>query len=655
VWSLLLNLALLVAFAFLARALLNARQVSWVRLLVASAIGGGLGLIIAGVIFAGPDQALDLTDADYQLALEVLGTAALFQIPITMGVVVVFELLSARPSRKRRLRPLNPVAALRRRLSITRRGAEVAAVSSRHGLGAVAGRARNTDDPGELARQVREAIEDLGGVYVKLGQLLATRPDLLPPEAIEELGRLHSSATPLTIETINSVLAAEIGETSAAFASFDAEPLGSASIAQAHSAVLMDGTPVVVKVQRPGLESDVERDLAILDWVARNAERRSSLARTYGARQLTEDFSAALRDELDFHNEARQVEGMAASVRDYPDIVVPRVFEQHSTARVLVMERLHGKPLADLPPGTDVERGYELADALLQSQIRAMLRGERFHGDPHPGNVLLLADGRLGLIDFGMTGKLDAYGRAFVLELLAALKLEDPALMYEALITGGSVDAAGDRDQVERALAGFMAAHSGADMLSAAAMSDLLSLTAQLGIALPGDAAVMFRAMATLLGTLEALSPGFPVVDRVTDAAGGELQERVMPTSLAELLQREGASLVPIVKRLPRHLDRIATQVERGHVATRVSLFAERRDVAVLERMVNKLVLTALSLGLLAISVMLLGAEAGPEIETRGFYLTELFGWVGLFAGTVLLLRVMLDALRPQFADAPPR
>lgn len=654
-WSLLLNLALLVAFAFLTRALLNARQVSWARLLAASAIGGGLGLIIAVIIFEGPEQSLDQADWDTQLALEVFGTAALFQIPITMGVVVVFELLSARPSRKRRLRPLNPVAALRRRLSITRRGAQVAAVSSKHGLGAVAGRARNAENPGELARQVREAIEDLGGVYIKLGQLLATRPDLLPPEAIEELGRLHSSATPLTIETINGVLAAEIGETSAAFASFDAEPLGSASIAQAHSAVLLDGTPVVVKVQRPGLEADVERDLAILDWLARNAERRSSLARTYGARQLTEDFSAALRDELDFRNEARQVEGMAASVRDYPDIVVPRVFEQHSTARVLVMERLHGRPLADLPAGTGVERGYDLADALLQSQIRAMLRGDRFHGDPHPGNVLLLADGRLGLIDFGMTGKLDAYGRAFVLELLAALKLEDPALMYEALITGGSVDAAGDRDQVERALAGFMAAHSGADMLSAAAMSDLLSLTAQLGIALPGDAAVMFRAMATLLGTLEVLSPGFPVVDRVTAAAGSELQERVMPTSMAELLQREGASLVPMVKRLPRHLDRIATQIERGHVTTRVSLFAERRDVAVMERLVNKLVLTALSLGLLAISVMLLGAEAGPEIQTRGFFLTELFGWVGLFAGTVLLLRVMLDALRPQLADAPPR
>jgi ubiquinone biosynthesis protein len=653
VLTLLLNFAVVVAFAFLARALLNARQVSWVRLLIASAIGGTLGLILSVIIFEGPsfdvDPSQPFTTTE---SLEIFGTAALLQIPITMGLVVGFQLLSNRPRRKRKLRPLNPIAAIGRRFSIARRGVEVATVSSRHGLGAVAGRARNTDDPGQLARQMREAIEELGGVYVKLGQLLATRPDLLPEEAIEELGRLHSSATPLTVEQVRTVLAAELGDPDAAFAAFDTDPLGSASIAQAHSATLTDGTQVVVKVQRPGLGSDVERDLAILDWVARNAERRSATARTYGARQLTDDFGAALREELDFHNEARHVADMEASVKDYPDVVVPHVFQDFTTDRILVMERLRGRPLADLAPGTSVDRGYDLADALLQSQIRAMLRGDRFHGDPHPGNVLLLEDGRLGLIDFGMTGKLDAYGTSFVLELLAALRLEDPALMYEALITGGSVDAPGERDLVERAMAGFMAKYSGPDMLSAQAVSDLLSLTAAMGISFPSDAAVMFRAMATLMGTLETLAPGFPLVDRVIAAAGGELQERVMPSSVNEYIQREGASLVPLARRLPRHLDLVATQLGRGHLTTRVSLFSTPQDVGVMERFINRILLTVISLGVLAVSVALITTEAGPEIETSEFHLSELFGWVGLFAGTVLVLRVLLEALRP--TTSPP-
>ncbi len=653
-WSLLLNLAAVVAFAFLARALLNARQVSWIRLLAASAIGWGLGLLMSVLTIEGPDGTLQ-DEESLATALELSALTVAFQIPITMGAVVAFQLMSSRPRRKRRLRPLNPFAAVRRRVSITRRGVEVASVSSKHGLGAVAGRARSADDPGHMAAEVREAIEELGGVYVKLGQLLATRPDLLPREAIEELGRLHSSATPLPIEDIRGVLDREIGDPDAVFASFDPEPLGSASIAQAHAAVLADDTPVVVKVQRPGLESDVERDLAILDWVARNAERRSDMARTYGVGQLADDFAAALRDELDFRNEERHVTSMLATVERYPDIVVPRVFAAHTTSRVLVMERLQGKPLADLPPGTSVDRGFELADALGQSQLRAMLQGERFHADPHAGNVLLLDDGRLGLIDFGMTGKLDAYGRAFVMELLTALRLEDPALMFEALVTGGSVDPGADREPVERALAGFMAAHSGSDMLSASAMGELISLTAQLGITMPGDAAVMFRAVATLLGTLEVLSPGYPVVERFTAAAGGEIQAQLMPTSLAELMQREGASLLPLMRRLPRHADRIATQMERGTLTTRVSLFSDRRDVAVLERLVNKAALTLLSLGTLAISVLLLRTEIGPQIAVDGFYLTQLFGWVGLFGGTVLALRVLLDALRPPGAAIPPR
>ena len=164
----------------------------------------------------------------------------------------------------------------------------------------------------------------------------------------------------------------------------------------------------------------------------------------------------------------------------------------------------------------------------------------------------------------------------------------------------------------------------------------------------------MFRAMATLLGTLETLSPGFPLVDRVVAAAGSELQERAMPTSLAEFVEREGASLAPVARRLPRHLDLIATQLGRGQLTTRVSLFATPQDVGVMERLLNKILLTVISLGVLGASVLLMNTEAGPQIETSGFYLSELFGWVGLFAGTVLVLRVLLDALRPS-VSAPQR
>ena len=532
--------------------------------------------------------------------------------------------------------------AARRRVAIARRGIAVTRVAAKQGL---TSRGATRASPAEQAGALRASIEELGGVYVKLGQLLATRPDLLPPEVVAELGRLHAAVTPLPIDQVRAVLAAELGDVDAVFTDIDPRPLGSASIAQAHVATLNDGTEVVAKVQRPGLELDVERDLAILDWVADNAERRLPIAASYGVAALVDEFAEALRRELDFRNEAHDVLDVTAAVADVDQIRVPAVFEQYTTPRVLVMERLHGRPLSDVAAELPPSAG-SLADALCDSQLRAMMRGERFHGDPHPGNVLLLDDGRLGLIDFGMTGKLDSFGRAFVVETLVAIRMRDPALLYEALVTAGAVELGGNREQVERALAAFMATHLGSTMISADAMTELLRITAEMGIALPEQAAVMFRSIATLVGTLETLSPGYPFVDRVAQTAGVEVRAGMMPTSVGELLQREVATLAPFVRRLPRHVDRLASQLERGQLSAQVSLLSKPSDVGVLERLLNKALLAVLGLGVVALAILLIRTETGPVVGERGFYLTQLFGWIGLFFGTVLVLRSLLDVLR---------
>jgi ubiquinone biosynthesis protein len=646
---LLLNVALLLGFAVAARAMLAARGVSWARLALASALGFILGLTIGGLLVLGPEP--DLTALDDVSATEFYVAALPFQLLITMGMVVVFELVRSRPRTRHRLAPVRPVQAVRRRVAIAGRGLQVSRVAAKQGLTA---RGSGGSPPAEQARALRASIEDLGGVYVKLGQLLATRPDLLPPEAVAELGQLHASVTPLPIEQVREVLVAEIGDLDAVFAHIDPEPLGSASIAQVHVATLTDGTEVVVKVQRPGLERDVERDLAILDWVAGAAERRLPIAASYGVAALADDFAEALRLELDFRNEARDVAGVAAAVVDVDEIRVPAVLDQYTTPRVLVMERLHGRPVSECAD-EPIADATALADALCDSQLRAMMRGQRFHGDPHPGNVLLLDDGRLGLIDFGMTGKLDSFGRAFVVELLVAIRLRDPALMYEALVTGGAVDLGENREQIERALAAFMAAHLGSSMISADAMTELLRLTAELGIALPDQASVMFRAIATLVGTLETLCPGYPFVDRVSQAAGVEVRAGMMPASVGELLQREATTLAPFVRRLPRHVDRLATQLERGQLTTRVSLLSTPSDVRVLERLLNKALLVVLGLGTVGLAVLLIRTETGPVFGERDFYLTQLLGWIALFFGAVLVLRSLLDVLRRgSSAGEPP-
>jgi ubiquinone biosynthesis protein len=649
------NLLVVLLFAWVVRGLLGARELTWPRMLLAVLVGTALGGTLAALLL------IDLADLADPVTVEAIDTGELqalalpFQVIATMVVVVVLELVLSRPPRRRGLRPVRPLRALRRRLRITARMVEVSRIVARHGLAPVLGLRRgevSSRSPAELARRARTALEDAGGMFVKLGQLLATRPDLLPADALEELGRLHASARPLALDEVRRELAAELGRPiEEVVAELDPDPLGSASIAQAHRAVLHDGRQVVLKIRRPGLEDLVERDLAIALWLARTAERRTRWGRTYGAVGLAEEFADALRAELDFRLEARHAVEMATAVTDHPLIHVPAIDPTLTTERLLVMELLSGPTLAGLPLGQTPPDAGELADALCTSQVAAMLQGERFHGDPHPGNLLLLEDGRLGLIDFGITGKLDAFERSSMFQLLVAIQLESPTLLFESLVAIGAIEPDRPPDEIERRLARFMAANLGPGLPPADALTELLRLTTELGIRLPPQASVMFRALATLAGTLERLVPAYPLIDRVAALGGAELRQRFAPGSVTEFVQQEWAELGPTLRRVPRHLDRIATMVEHGGVTTRLRLFEHPSDVRVVERLLNRAILTVLALGTGLLAVLMLGIESGPELAGSEVRLLEVLGWFGLFAAVVLLLRVLLDVLRSEVRD----
>jgi ubiquinone biosynthesis protein len=654
--SLLTNVVLVLLFAWVVRALLGTREVTWPRLVGAVLIGTTVGATVAALLLVDVTAPLDELLPAFEERRDELSTLALpFQVIATMLTVVVLELLLRRPARSRGFRPVHPVRALRHRVSASLRALHVARILFRHGLAPALGLKRGevpSRDPVELARRARTALEDAGGMFVKLGQLLATRPDLLPPPVLAELGRLHSSARPLTREEAERAISAEVDRPLAeVFAEIDWTPLGSASIAQVHRARLHDGRDVVIKVRRPGLLEDVERDLSIAVGFAWLAQRRTSWGRTYEVGAIAEDFARALRTELDLRVEGRHA-GEMAQAAARTGVVTPGIVEDLTTERLLVMDRLVGQPLSaggarDLAP----EDARRLADLLCASQVEAMLRGERFHGDPHPGNVLVLDDGALGLIDFGVTGRLDAFERSSVFQMLLAIRLAEPSLLYESLVAVGAIPPTRDPDEIERRLARFMAAYLGPGLPPAEALTDLLRLTTQLGFRLPPQTSTMFRALATLAGTLEQLSPDYPLIDQVAALGGEELRERASPSSLGELVQREWAQLGPLVRRAPRHLDRIATLVEHGGLTARVRLFTDEGDVAVVERLVNRGVLTVLALGLGLISVLLFTVETGPVLAGTEIGLLEVLGWLGMFSGTVLLLRVLLEVLRPDPSD----
>ena len=254
------------------------------------------------------------------------------------------------------------------------------------------------------------ALEDMGVTFVKLGQILATRADLLPPDYQAELAKLQDRARPLPAGTVEKAIQDELGAPPAElFGSFDTEPLAAASIGQAHAATLKDGFEVVVKVRRPGAVEQVEEDLAILAELAAVASRRWEIAEQYDVVGLAQEFEQTLTAELDYVREGRNAERFARNFVDHPDVHIPRVFQDTSTARVLTLERIHGVKIDDLAglEAAGIDR-HDLAERAARVVLKMVFEDGFFHADPHPGNFFIEDGGRIGLIDFGMVGSLDA-------------------------------------------------------------------------------------------------------------------------------------------------------------------------------------------------------------------------------------------------------
>jgi ubiquinone biosynthesis protein len=584
-----------------------------------------------------------------------VGTMLVLASVFTMAATVGLQLL-ARPKPAATIRVVpggvpHPLRWLRHHLQRLGRYSQITRLAVHHGLGPylAIGRARQPDGAaGAPERRARLALEQAGGMFVKLGQMLSTRPDVVPPALAHELAGLQEQVAPADPAAVRALVEQELGTAmDAVFADFDWTPVAAASIAQAHAARLTTGEQVIVKVQRPGIDQLVERDLAIVLQLARRVETRTAWGAAYGVADLAAEFADNLRQELDFGAEARNITEVAAGLADTPEIHLPTVYAQLSTSRVLVMEQLEGSSVgqAERLDGLGVDR-EKLADVLLRSVLRPMLNGDRFHGDPHPGNVMVLADGRLGLLDFGSTGRLDALERASITDLLTALKQRDPALLREAVLEVATLRQRLDERQLERALARFMARQLGGEITPSAAMlQELLQIFLAFGIAMSPTTSLLFRTLATLEGTLSLLCPGYPLVQAAEDFAAELVQQRLAPATWQETAKQELVTVLPILRRAPRHLERLATLLERGELGAHISLFADDRDVAVVTRLVNRVVLGLLG-GLVALaSVGLLAVPGGPQL-TRSTSLLDLFGYMGLFLATVLILRVVMAVLR---------
>jgi ubiquinone biosynthesis protein len=412
-----------------------------------------------------------------------------------------------------------------------------------------------------------------------------------------------------------------------------------------HAATLASGEQVVLKVQRAGIGPVVERDLDIVDRLAGTLVTTTSWARAMGVRELADGFALALREELDFRVEAANMAAVGATARD---VVIPVAHRDLCTRRLLVMQRLDGVPLTAAGPEV-AARGldpYALARTLLDTLLRQVVLDGVFHADPHPGNVLLLADGRLGLLDFGSVGRLDLAVRAALQQLLLAVDRGDPVAVSDALLEivprPDEIDAAA----LERAVGVVLARHLGPGGSAGMRMfADLVRIVAGFGLAVPPAVAAVFRALATGEGTLTALAPGFDVVAEARRFATERLAEQWRTASPRRLATDELVTLLPMLRRVPRRLDRILAAAEGGRLAVNVRLFADERDRRYATGLVQQLLLTVLGATAGLMAVLLLGAPGGPVVTPRlGLY--QLLGYFLLVISSVLVLRVLVLIFR---------
>jgi ubiquinone biosynthesis protein len=552
--------------------------------------------------------------------------------------------------------PLYLVRGLRGRFGRARRYSHISRILVLHGLspymrGRRRSELRTSDGRARLARSLRLALEEGGVTFVKLGQVIATRRDLLPVEFVAELAGLQDNVAAVPWSEIDEVIRAELGAgVDELFADFEPNPLAAASIAQVYAATLRSGQQVVVKVCRPEASASVESDLAILERLAQRLERSTRWGRAVGVVGLVHGFGDSLREELDLRVELRNMVSVAAAAakRGEPRVRIPVPVADLSTRRVLVMEHLHGQSLSGLPIDMPPHDRAALASSLFRCLLQEVMIDGVFHADPHPGNVLLLADGQLGLLDFGSVGRIDAGTQTALQRFLFAVDRGDPATLTDALLEIVERPEDLDEEQLQRSLGQFLARQVGAGVSPNAHMFIVLfRIVSDHGLAVPPGIAAVFRAMATMEGTLSQFAPEFDIVADARQYAADSLVDQIRPESLRETAMGELATVMPMLLRLPRRLDRITGQLETGRLGVKVRFLADDRDRRFVTGLVHRTLLAFLGATSGVMAVLMLALHGGPHVSTT-ITLYQFFGYSLLVVAAVLVLRVLVTVLRPE-------
>ena len=524
-----------------------------------------------------------------------------------------------------------PDAGQQRTLS---RVTEIARVAPRHGFCYLLDRRRSGDSEqdGDRGRRLREMFDELGPTFVKFGQLLSTRPDVVPPDIIGELRKLQDDVSPVPMGEVERVIGEELGLTvEQAFLDFDETPIAAASIGQVHRATLPNDVEVVVKVQRPNAARQIASDLKLMASAARVARERVRQLDFIDTGELVDEFGRSIRLELDYQQEARNAETFRRNFAGDDRIAVPRVWWRYTTGRLLTLDRLEGTHVRDLDlDAWDDASRRELAYTLTDAWMAMIFRHAFFHGDPHPSNILHLDDGRLGLIDFGLAGRLTDLDMARLTRLFVDAATENVEALPRRLTDLGVRYPREREEELRSRLEELYYRYYGSrlsDIDPIEAIREGLTLIYAMNLRLPTRFVILDKAIATLGSVAAEVYPDFNVFEVARPYAKHLIAERYSPRRVALRARAEVQDIAELALEVPRQVHDILNELRDGELEVRISNpgiddLAHHMDVSV-----NRIAVALVILGgLVGSSLIGVLAKDGPHL--MGLHLLSVVGFV---------------------------
>lgn len=457
----------------------------------------------------------------------------------------------------------------------------MAGILAKHGLGWMLdsiglsdylGQRRGATRPEAAPIRLREILEELGPTFVKLGQLLSTRPDIVPEPYLSELAKLQDTAPTLPVEVIYKVIESEFeAPVSEVYSEFCERPVAAASLAQVHKARLMDGTPVIVKVQRPGIRDQVETDIEIMYRRARFVEGHWERARTYGLTDIVDEFATTIREELDYTREARNTDrlrGILAREHDRA-IRVPTVYWELTTSQVLTLEEMRGVKVTDAPCALagGVDCG-DVADRLASAFLQQVFVDGFFHADPHPGNILVSESGEIALVDCGQVGRLDPENKAGAIRMLMAFEQENSRALADEIIELGIAQEEVDVRRLTRGLAKVLRNYYSLPARSVnmgQLLTRVLDVSADNKVRLPVVFAVLGKVFSNIDGICGRLNPDFNFTEAARSYVGKAVRTELRSENMLTELYSSVISLRNLLVSLPEHMERLIRRAVEGN------------------------------------------------------------------------------------------